>query len=101
MPPVPAMPATRGRVTLTLDEAPWGDPNGKPLDARHLSRELARYGARPVTFETTEGSAKGYVTYPPPEHEPKPGSPTPGPGIYPQPSVIADQSPPARLPTHR
>ncbi len=48
---------------LKLDEAPWGDLNGKPLDARRLSRELSRYGARPVTFETTEGSAKGYVTY--------------------------------------
>ena len=46
-----------------LDESPWGDLNGKPLDARRLARELARYGARPVTFETTEGSAKGYVTY--------------------------------------
>jgi Protein of unknown function (DUF3631) len=48
---------------LDLDEAPWGDLNGKPLDARRLSRELSRYGARPVTFETDEGSTKGYVTY--------------------------------------
>jgi Protein of unknown function (DUF3631) len=46
-----------------LDEAPWGDLDGKPLDARRLARELRRYGARPVTFETDEGSAKGYVTY--------------------------------------
>ena len=49
---------------LNFDEAPWGDLNGKPLDARRLSRELLRYGARPATFETTEGGAKGYVTYP-------------------------------------
>jgi hypothetical protein len=48
---------------LDLDEAPWGDLHGKPLDARRLSRELGRYGARPVTFETDEGSTKGYVTY--------------------------------------
>jgi Protein of unknown function (DUF3631) len=48
---------------LDLDEAPWGDIHGKPLDARRLSRELGRYGARPVTFETDEGSTKGYVTY--------------------------------------
>jgi hypothetical protein len=48
---------------LDLDEAPWGDLHGKPLDARRLSRELVRYGARPVTFETDEGSTKGYVTY--------------------------------------
>jgi endogenous inhibitor of DNA gyrase (YacG/DUF329 family) len=48
---------------LDLDEAPWGDLHGKPLDARRLSRELGRYGARPVTFEDDEGSTKGYVTY--------------------------------------
>jgi Protein of unknown function (DUF3631) len=48
---------------LNLDEAPWGDLQGKPLDARRLSRELCRYGVRPVTFETDEGSTKGYVTY--------------------------------------
>jgi hypothetical protein len=48
---------------LDLDEAPWGDLHGRPLDARRLSRELGRYGARPVTFETDEGSTKGYVTY--------------------------------------
>jgi Protein of unknown function (DUF3631) len=46
-----------------LDEAPWGDLDGRPLDARRLARELRRYGARPVTFETSEASAKGYVTY--------------------------------------
>ncbi|MGH3427943.1 MAG: DUF3631 domain-containing protein, partial [Mycobacteriales bacterium] len=48
---------------LDLDEAPWGDLHGKPLDARRLSRDLSRYGVRPVTFETDEGSTKGYVTY--------------------------------------
>jgi uncharacterized protein DUF3631 len=48
---------------LDLEEAPWGDIHGKSLDARRLSRELGRYGARPVTFETDEGSTKGYVTY--------------------------------------
>jgi hypothetical protein len=58
------IPTTILTELLTLDEAPWGDLNGKPLDARRLARELSRYGARPVTFETTEGSAKGYVTYP-------------------------------------
>jgi len=48
----------------SLDEAPWGDLDGKPLDARRLARELRRYGAKPVTFETGEASAKGYVAYP-------------------------------------
>jgi hypothetical protein len=47
-----------------LDEAPWGDVDGKPLDARRLARELRRYGVRPVAFETGEVSVKGYVTYP-------------------------------------
>jgi len=46
-----------------LDEAPWPDLFGKPLDARRLARELGRYGVKPVTFETDRGSAKGYVTF--------------------------------------
>jgi hypothetical protein len=46
-----------------LDEAPWSDLYGKPLDARRLARELGRYGVRPVTFETDSGSAKGYATF--------------------------------------
>jgi hypothetical protein len=46
-----------------LDEAPWPDLHGKPLDARRLARELGRYGVKPVTFETDGGSAKGYVTF--------------------------------------
>jgi hypothetical protein len=48
---------------VQLDESPWEDLFGKALDARRLARELGRYGVRPVTFETDEGSAKGYVTY--------------------------------------
>lgn len=48
---------------IELEEAPWADLHGKPLDARRLAREMARYGVRPVTFETAGGSAKGYVTY--------------------------------------
>jgi Protein of unknown function (DUF3631) len=46
-----------------LDETPWPDLYGKPLDARRLARELGRYGVKPVTFETDSGSAKGYVTF--------------------------------------
>jgi hypothetical protein len=38
--------------------------DGKPLNARKLAAELARYGVRSVTFDTTTGSkARGYVTY--------------------------------------
>jgi Protein of unknown function (DUF3631) len=46
-----------------LDEAPWPDLYGKPLDARRLARELGRYCVKPVTFETDGGSVKGYVTF--------------------------------------
>jgi len=45
-----------------LDEAPWGDLYGKPLDARRLARELARYGVTPGTFRDHTTTAKGYQT---------------------------------------
>jgi hypothetical protein len=43
-----------------LDEAPWGDLDGKPLDPRRLARELNRYGARPQDLRMTGGVVKGY-----------------------------------------
>ncbi|HEX5115114.1 MAG TPA: DUF3631 domain-containing protein [Pseudonocardiaceae bacterium] len=48
---------------LTLDDSPWADLPDKPLDARRLSRELTRYGIKPVTFDAKAGKAKGYVTF--------------------------------------
>ncbi|RZU49201.1 uncharacterized protein DUF3631 [Krasilnikovia cinnamomea] len=48
----------------TAEDAPWGDLNGKPLDARRLSKELGRYGIAPAAFNTGQGTAKGYTTYP-------------------------------------
>jgi hypothetical protein len=48
---------------IALDESPWGDLNGRPVDARRLARELGRYGVRPVTFDSLTGKAKGYVTF--------------------------------------
>lgn len=49
---------------IELDEAPWPDLYGRPLDARRLARELGRYGVKPVTFEIDGGgSVKGYVTF--------------------------------------
>jgi hypothetical protein len=110
---------------LDLDEAPWGDLHGRPLDARRLSRELCRYGARPVTFETDEGSTKGYVTYGTTGRQAQTGLSdawsrylpaaigNPGKSDKPasqqltdadrltDPSVIADSHPPINLPTHR
>ncbi len=43
-----------------LDEAPWGDLRGKPLDARGLARRLRPYDIRPTTIRLPAGTAKGY-----------------------------------------
>lgn len=43
-----------------LDEAPWGDLYGKPLDARGLARRLKPYGISPTTVRTLASVAKGY-----------------------------------------
>lgn len=46
-----------------LDEAPWNDLYGKPLDARRLGRELARYGVESRNLKLPDGSVrKGYLT---------------------------------------
>lgn len=48
-----------------IEEAPWGDLDGKFLDARRLSRELSRFNVSPATFkDDTNTTAKGYTTYP-------------------------------------
>lgn len=44
----------------TVDEAPWGDLRGKPLDARSLSRLVQQYGVKPQTIRLVAGTAKGY-----------------------------------------
>ncbi|HKR51686.1 MAG TPA: DUF3631 domain-containing protein [Pseudonocardiaceae bacterium] len=50
-------------VLCALDESPWGDLNGKPLDARRLAKELSRYGVRPHDLRMTAGEVvKGYRT---------------------------------------
>jgi hypothetical protein len=43
-----------------LDEAPWGDLRGKPLDARGLARRLKAYGVRSVTIRVGDTTPKGY-----------------------------------------
>lgn len=45
-----------------LDEAPWADLDGKPLDARRLAKELSRYGVRPHDLRTGGEVVKGYRT---------------------------------------
>ncbi len=45
-----------------LDESPWGDLDGKPLDARRLAKELARYSVKPGPFRANGEPMKGYHT---------------------------------------
>ncbi len=43
-----------------LDESPWGDLRGKPLDARGLARRLKPYDVRPTTIRDGDATPKGY-----------------------------------------
>jgi hypothetical protein len=45
-----------------LGEAPWGDLDGKPLDARRLARLLDRFGVKPGLFKVNGEPMKGYQT---------------------------------------
>lgn len=61
------MPTTQILAALTaMDEAPWADMNGKPLDSRQLSKHLADYVTsdnQPIkarNMRIGEGVAKGY-----------------------------------------
>lgn len=47
-------------VLTKMDEAPWGDLRGKPLDARGLARRLRRFDVRPVDVRIGEQVKKGY-----------------------------------------
>jgi hypothetical protein len=47
---------------LALEEAPWADLRGKPLDARGLARRLRRYDVRPGDHRFPDGVRKGYRT---------------------------------------
>ncbi|WP_367134733.1 DUF3631 domain-containing protein [Saccharothrix sp. HUAS TT1] len=44
-----------------LDESPWSDFHGKPLNAHGLAAELRTYGVRVKTFKHNGASAKGYT----------------------------------------
>jgi hypothetical protein len=48
------------RRLCALEESPWGDLRGKPLDARGLARRLRPYEVRPTTIRVGEGTPKGY-----------------------------------------
>ena len=45
-----------------IEESPWGDFKGKPLDTRRLARLLRPYGIKPGTIRLADGQTpKGYV----------------------------------------
>lgn len=44
-----------------LEESPWGDLRGKPLDARGLSNRLRRYGVKPKPVRVGSEVVKGYA----------------------------------------
>jgi hypothetical protein len=44
-----------------IEESPWGDIRGKPLDPRGLARRLGKYDVRSKTIRTANGTAKGYT----------------------------------------
>jgi hypothetical protein len=45
---------------VALEESPWGDLRGKPLDARGLARRLKPYDVRPANIRDGEEVRKGY-----------------------------------------
>ena len=47
-------------LLVGLDEAPWADLRGKPLDARGLARRLRQYGVASQSVRVGEQTGKGY-----------------------------------------
>jgi len=45
---------------VALEEAPWGDLRGKPLDTRGLARRLRPYGVRPHVIRLDNATPRGY-----------------------------------------
>jgi hypothetical protein len=43
-----------------LQESPWGDLHGKPLDERGLAKRLRAYGVKPKTIRTGAATPRGY-----------------------------------------
>ena len=43
-----------------LDEAPWSDMRGKPIDPRTLSRMLGDYDIKPTTIRISSNTLRGY-----------------------------------------
>jgi hypothetical protein len=49
------------QALCTLDEAPWGDIRGKPLDDRGLAARLRKYDVSPKVIRMGEGTCRGYI----------------------------------------
>ena len=49
------------RGLCALDEAPWGDLHGKPIDARGLSTRLGKYGIKSKNVRIGDRTLKGYA----------------------------------------
>ncbi|THV43457.1 DUF3631 domain-containing protein [Glycomyces buryatensis] len=49
---------------VRMEEAPWADLYGKPLNMVRLSKELKRYGVSPTVFKLNGDSRRGYMTEP-------------------------------------
>lgn len=45
----------------SMEEAPWGDLRGKPLDARGLAVRVRKYGVKPKTVRFGNDTSMGYV----------------------------------------
>jgi len=43
-----------------MEERPWNDLRGKPVDARWLSRQLSKYGVKSGTVRFEDSTPKGY-----------------------------------------
>ncbi|MEE8617985.1 MAG: DUF3631 domain-containing protein [Nitrosomonadaceae bacterium] len=48
-------------ILNNMDEAPWGDLKGKPLDSRGLAMRLKNYGVVPKTVRIGTATPKGYT----------------------------------------
>ena len=52
--------ATLCAALNALEEAPWGDLRGKPLDPRRLAQMVKPYGIKPRSVRVAAATAKGY-----------------------------------------
>jgi hypothetical protein len=46
---------------IALEEAPWGDMHGKPIDSRRLARMLGKYGVKPKVVRIGDTTPRGYT----------------------------------------